>query len=228
MAFDYEAQTKKAYTTTQSAHEYQRSYSDSLRWTNLRFHFIARREREVARSLLRRITPKTVLDIPCGAGKMATVFREIRCKVVGADISPEMLPLAQRSYDDAGIESVSMVRSDAEDIAECLGTNVVDAVFCLRLMHRVPRDIRTGILRQFSQIARFTIVSFGVDSPYLRMRKRLRNMAFGGGIQELCLASLGSLKEEVQVNFRIVETRWVARFLSEEIMFLLEAKQHSA
>lgn len=224
MAFDYIQKTKNAYRSVEAAEEYRESYTGPITWKSLRFHFIAKRERLAVLDLLTIVRPGVLLDLPCGSGKLATVVASMRCKVVAGDVAAEMLPLARKAYDAAGIMEAALVLVDAERVADVLGNKAFDVAVCLRLMHRVPKEVRVSILGQLARVAKYAVISFGVDSWYLRIRKRISRFVFRGEHQPLCTSRLPDIEQELSEHFHIVRSRWVAPMMSEEIVFLLKAK----
>jgi 2-polyprenyl-3-methyl-5-hydroxy-6-metoxy-1,4-benzoquinol methylase len=227
MGFDYEASTRDAYKDGGVAREYHGEFNGPVTWRTLRAHFIARRELRVVGRLLGRIEAATVLDIPCGTGKLAPVVAGKGCQVVAADVSPDMLQIGKETYlRHLPAEKARFRVADVENLRRDLGEDRVDAVLCLRLMHRVPADIRARMLSEIAATAPFAIVSFGLKSTYHRIRKALRSAIFRVENKPLCLATAAELRSELTPRFEILAEARVSPLASEEIVFLLRSRVH--
>lgn len=224
MDFDYRRSTKEAYKDAGVAKEYHEAFNKRLTWRNLRARLIAEREKRVIGSLLDSIAVKKVLDIPCGTGKLAPVMAARGYSVVAADISKDMLTIAQQSYSAAAVKEVEFAIGDAEKVYEQWAGREIDAVVCLRLMHRVPESVRQVMLSEISKLSRYAIISFGVNARYHRIRKKLRYVLFPEPEMQLCLTKLNDIHKELAQHFRVISQVWVAPFLSEEIVFLVESR----
>lgn len=221
MDFNYEQDTLHAYKNRDTARTYLESYEKAKGLSGFRFRLVAERERAAVRTLLSRVSAERVLDIPCGTGKLARVFAEKPYQIVAADVSPEMIELAREAYLDAGCSKVRFELADAAALPTDF-KGAFDLVVCLRLLHRVPLPIGEAILKEFAGCARFTVASFGINSLFHRVRRRVRNRLVGGGVSDLCTEPLYRIREVLSRHFRIIAERRVHPFLSEEVVFLLE------
>jgi SAM-dependent methyltransferase len=230
MAFDYDKMTKQHYKNREVAHRYHQAFTSRWAWDALRFRFIAYRERQSVAELIRRIEPRgillrSVLDIPCGTGKLAEVWAAFGCKIVAADISTEMLEIARRHYAMSNVKKVEFSIGDVETLAAQFGPDKPDVVVCLRLLHRVPPMVRETMLDQIGKTARFGIISFGVDSQYHRMRRRVRSLFYGLPSRgSFCQESMSQINKELAKHFKVIQMKWIAKYLSEEVLFLVERR----
>src|SRR5579871_5178910 len=90
----YEADTRARYQNEDIAAGYHQAYTSFPRPSMVPARIIASRERRAIRSALGKCDPfpETVLDIPCGTGKLAPVLEGMGIRtIVGADISMEMM-----------------------------------------------------------------------------------------------------------------------------------------
>lgn len=85
---------------------------------------------EYAFHLLGDVKGKTVLDLGCGKGENLMPLLARGANVLGIDLSPELIEIAQRRTSDAEV----FVRS-AYDTT--LLSNSVDAIFCIALIHHL-------------------------------------------------------------------------------------------
>ncbi|HEV3512106.1 MAG TPA: class I SAM-dependent methyltransferase [Candidatus Sulfotelmatobacter sp.] len=92
---------------------------------------------EYAFYLLGDIRGKTVLDLGCGTGENLVPLVERGARVIGIDLSPDLVALARLRVRNAGVEAELRVAS-AYDTG--LESGSVDIVFCIALIHHL--DIR--------------------------------------------------------------------------------------
>lgn len=223
MEFNYDRDTRSFYRNRRVAREYHETFAQPTGWEGLRFRFIAARERRVVAKLLARVPHGTVLDIPTGTGKMAQVFAEAESNVTACDVSPAMLEIAEKTYEELGHEEVSFSVVDLEEAARVLDATF-DVTVCVRLMHRVPAQVKRNMLRQIAALSRFAIVTFAVENSYHNLRRSVRRFFFGGEDVGLdTRPSRGELEQLIQQSHRIVERRPVARGLSAEWAYALQA-----
>lgn len=98
-------------------------------------------QRQAWMALLSRLFPPTeslrIVDVGCGPGFITLSLAELGHRVIGIDLSPEMLKLCQQSADARGLADVQLVLGSAEappaDIAS------VDAVISRHLLWTLPR-----------------------------------------------------------------------------------------
>lgn len=224
MAFDYESETKARYQSDDVATVYHKNFTKDYDLKGIRSRIIASAERRAVANLLARTPHEKVLDVPTGTGKLAPVFSKLQSKVMACDISPNMLEIARSEYAQHGCHSVDFSVQDAADLS-CFSESQFDTVVCLRLVHRVPSEIRMKILSRLSSLAPYTIISYGIDSPYHNVRRTIRSKIIGEGKGTFCACTLDEAKAEVEENFRIKAHKWVIPLLSAEIVFLLESKK---
>jgi 2-polyprenyl-3-methyl-5-hydroxy-6-metoxy-1,4-benzoquinol methylase len=161
MAFDYEAETRKHYQDDATAADYHEAFASRRGLRAWRFRVVAGRERALVGALLSRVPHGTVLDLPAGTGKLASLLAPLGARVTACDLSPNMLAIARQEYAAAGLSDARFEICDAERIGATLGGRF-DVAVCLRLMHRVPAQVRRAILRELAGMAGHTIVSFGI------------------------------------------------------------------
>jgi ubiquinone/menaquinone biosynthesis C-methylase UbiE len=141
------------------------------------------RERRIVHAALADIArlPSTaarkVLDLPCGTGKLASVFTSFDFKVVAADISRQMMEVAAREYRDLpGFIGFEQTDASATKFAD----EEFDAVICLRLLHRVPDAVRLAILADLGRVSqKHVIVSVGLTNSFQEYRRKVRKIITG-------------------------------------------------
>ena len=123
--------------------------------------FIDRLERACLRQMIRdqKSSPgETVLDIPCGFGRIAPILVEMGLKPLWGDIS---LAMARRvSMRPDAIAAVGQFVGDAEHVP--LASNSVEGATCIRLLeHFRHGETRARVMRELGRVVRsWVIVSF--------------------------------------------------------------------
>ncbi len=87
-----------------------------------------------------------VLDLPCGTGRLAALFRTMGVRAVGVDLSLAMLARSRSKGEGA------LVEADAERLP--LKDGAVDGVVSLRFLHHPRGDARARILGEMLRVAR--------------------------------------------------------------------------
>ena len=223
MHFDYEHDTKKYYQDDFVAKRYHGLFTTSGGLKTFPFRFVARREQRIIGSLLEKVAHDSVLDIPAGTGKLAGVFARSRSRVMACDLSGNMLEIARAEYRRINYANVEFAIEDAARL-DRFADSSFDAVVCLRLLHRVPSEIRLKMLRGFARVASTAIVSYGIDTPYHQLRERVRNRITGCEPVAKCFCSLAEARREMEPFFAIRKECRVARGVSRELIFVLESR----
>jgi SAM-dependent methyltransferase len=89
---------------------------------------------EYAYHLLGDVRGKTVLDLGCGTGENIIPLIERGARVIGIDISPDLVALAQERVQSANLQATIQVGSAYET---GLADESVDVVFCMSLIHHL-------------------------------------------------------------------------------------------
>jgi SAM-dependent methyltransferase len=94
---------------------------------------------------------KSILDLPCGAGRFTGRLAECGFDVIAADISMEMMEVARTGIGNLdGLHGY--VRADAEHIP--LADGCVDCVMSIRFFFHVDADARRRILSEMARVSR--------------------------------------------------------------------------
>ncbi len=151
----------------------------------------------VLRRAFREVPPGSlVLDIPCGTGRFTGFLLSRGYRVVGADIAPEMIRIAQGKA--GGIPGVlGWAAADATRMP--LPDKSVDSVLTMRLFHLIPKDVRPLVYRELARVCRGPLVLCfncnkwalkhlgkrlrGKTPEYLMTRKELARELLGGGLR---------------------------------------------
>jgi len=104
---------------------------------------------EYAFYLLGDVRGKTVLDFGCGKGECIVPLVERSARVIGMDISPDLIAVAQKRLNDANLDASLIIGSAYET---GLPDESVDAIFCVALIHhldiKLVRDEMWRVLRK--------------------------------------------------------------------------------
>jgi ubiquinone/menaquinone biosynthesis C-methylase UbiE len=121
------------------------------------YHKLFDREFAEAREIVVNLVPEkaSVLDIACGTGQLSFALREKKnCRVVGIDISLRMLRFAEKSNPNDGVK---FVHADATNLAD-LADDSFDFAIILLLMHEVPEEKQSLVLKEASRVAHKIII----------------------------------------------------------------------
>jgi 2-polyprenyl-3-methyl-5-hydroxy-6-metoxy-1,4-benzoquinol methylase len=163
----------------------------------------------------------TIVDVPCGTGRLAETLLEQGHHVVGVDISDAMLNVAQRKLQRFGLGFETLV-GDVSELAQ-LGRAIYDAALCARVLMHFPLEEQIRFLASVAKLARGTVVfSQSISTPYQRLRRGLKQLLGNPAparypITEAELASLLS-----GAGLREVRRIRVARLVSEGMFVVAE------
>lgn len=117
----------------------------------------------------------TILDLPCGTGRLAEVLLKAGHRVVGVDISPAMLEVARKklkAYGDRFSTQVVDVLSLPADTRP-----QYDAALCARVLMHFPLADQIRFLKGVAQLTKGPVViTQSLSTPYHRTRRRLKRM----------------------------------------------------
>lgn len=124
---------------------------------------------EYAFHLLDDVRGKTVVDLGCGTGENLIPLVERGARVVGMDISPDLIAIAQKRLNDANLHA-SVSAGDAYNTG--LPDESVDVIFCAALIHhldiKLARDEMWRILRKGGVIILKEPIRFSKGYAWLR------------------------------------------------------------
>ncbi len=105
-----------------------------------------------------KLIPKsnTVLDLPCGGGRVFLHLAKQGYQVKAADLSDEMIKIAQKNADEAGL-GITVEKADMEDLF--FADKSVDTMVCFRLFHHFPTPaIRQRAVNEMCRVAKQYVV----------------------------------------------------------------------
>jgi SAM-dependent methyltransferase len=222
--FDYETKTRSYYKNDDVARNYHESYTQLKGVKGFRFRYIAEREKRAVLKLLSKVKARRVIDIPTGTGKMASVLKVKGCEVMACDVSENMLRRAKVSYSEVGLNEAAFKIVDLQHAQRAIKESY-DVTLCIRLMHRVPNNIKKNMLEQIGKLSPYAIISFGIDNYYQAVRRMMRQLTFGGdevGIETRPAKT--EVESIIEDWFEIIDRCPVSRGVSSEWIYLLRAR----
>ena len=130
------------------------------------------REQRIVRELLTgcRVAGGSVLDVPCGYGRFASLFAPLGVRAIGVDVDPGLVHLALESQIPDRMEG-----GVCGSIFELpFADNSFDGVQCVRFLHLQYSDQeRLRILRELSRVSRrFVLISVYRFTPLHGLARR--------------------------------------------------------
>lgn len=212
----HEDETRKRYQSNEYAINYKKEYVSGWAVKSIRSRIIKNLEINTIRKVLHPLlTPKSsVIDIPCGTGKLGSLLSEYDITIIAADVSNEMIALAKDEYE---VKKISFMQIDATNIK--MDDNSVNTVVCLRLFQRLDTPTRKKILKEFNRIAnKDLVISYSYTSFWQKMRSSLRklydvekNIFFSPTVLEL-------LDEIQKAGFVIKNKKYINPVISSEVI----------
>lgn len=152
------------------------------------------------------------LDVPCGAGRLASCFETAGCAWFGVDVSLAMAKLAGAS------DRRKTVVADAATLP--FGTGVFPLVVCVRLLHRIQdKATRLCILRELARLCKGTILVSYYTRWNLRGIQRWLRSKYPG-------LSLGEIRGELkEAGFRIKQEIPLRRISQQQWFFVVQKKE---
>lgn len=117
----------------------------------------------------------TVLDLPCGTGRLAETLLDDGFRVVGVDISAPMLDVARRKLQRFGSKFQTRV-GDVRGLAR-ESPKTYDVALCARVLMHFPLEQQIEFLKGVATLAKGTVVfSQSLSTPYQRARRRVKQI----------------------------------------------------
>ncbi len=116
----------------------------------------------------------TILDLPCGTGRLLQAYQAGEFEVTGGDISNEMLDVARERFKSNPLFSFERCDAEALDFSD----NAFDYLVSFRLMCHLPAEIRRTVLLEMLRVTKKVLVlnyHFDVNTPLLLFNKMFRS-----------------------------------------------------
>ncbi len=133
---------------------------DDIRFTKLSHRFRNKRKLDAVQKAIATARDlgwevNSVLDIPCGTGRMFPLFLRHGITFIGADLSGEMMRVARNRSGQSNLMQ-GMVRCDAEKLP--FKSKSIDSVVSIRFMFHIPESIRHNILQEMTRISKSCLI----------------------------------------------------------------------
>ena len=152
--------------------------------------FRERREHRCILKALEHVTPNSsILDLPCGTGRLTRILVEAGLKVTGADSSGHMVELARSNWQNIQTQNSRFdskkVTFDVRDVMDTgYAGGQFDAVICNRLFHHFNEsETRIQALEELQRICKGPLIISFFDSFALDHLKRRLGYAVRGKVQ---------------------------------------------
>lgn len=118
--------------------------------------------------------PKTIVDVPCGTGRLAETLLKHGYTVHGLDISEEMLKASKQRLQAYGARFTCEV-ADAKSLPEAIPA--YDGALCARVLMHFPLNQQIEFLTGVTRLSRSVVViNHSLDSSYQRIRRWLKRL----------------------------------------------------
>jgi 2-polyprenyl-3-methyl-5-hydroxy-6-metoxy-1,4-benzoquinol methylase len=85
---------------------------------------------------------KRVLEVGCGIGTDTINFARAGAEVTAVDLSERSLEIAQKRAQIYGLNNITFVQSNVEDLARSISTSLFDLVYSFGVIHHTPHPER--------------------------------------------------------------------------------------
>ena len=213
----YEDETKNRYRSEIEAVSYKDGYTNGYSLRVLKNKFIAFCEqRAVMKAAGYCDSINKVIDIPCGTGKMTNLLSEKYELYVGVDMSYEMM---QQIHN---VKGLTFIQGDATAIP--FADKSTDLVVSLRLIHRLPSEVKYEFFKELSRVSsKYIIFSFSDSSFAHRVLLRIKILI--GLVPEKVIAeSIDDYHSLLESRgFRLEKKIFVLPMVSNQVIYLYSA-----
>lgn len=156
------------YQTSRIADDYDRARFSSLAGRIFNWW----EQRTIVKCFADMSAEGSIVDAPCGTGRLAGALLAAGYRVHGLDISDAMLRVARRRLQKYGPQFTCAV-ADARHLAANPPTH--EGALCARVLMHFPLEQQVEFLAGVATLSRSTVViSHSLDSPYQRFRRRIK------------------------------------------------------
>ena len=213
---NYINETKNRYRNSSVASAYKDGYEGGISLRTLRNKIVVHAEKyAIVKALSYCKGIRSILDIPCGTGKLTEILRERSMLYVAADVSLEMIQQIHCEGPLPLIQSDGMVLPFRD--------KSFDAVVSLRLIHRLPSEIKTLFIRELMRVSgKYIIFSF---PKYSLSRETLRRIKSSIGIvpDKMIMESIKGYSAMLNQNgFELVKELSVLTLVSNQYIYLYQ------
>jgi len=214
----YEIETRNRYRSASEAESYKDGYTKGFSLRVMKNRLIAYFEQKAimkATALCNGV--EKIMDIPCGTGKMTKLLSDKYKTYLGADMSYEMIQEIEST------KNLTFIQADGTAIP--LLDNSLDAIVSLRLIHRLPAEVKFKFFNELSRISsEYLIFSFSDDSLSHRVLLRIK-MILGIVPEKVVMESFKPYNELLMNNGFILKKKInVLPLISNQVIYLYAVK----
>ena len=183
-----------------------------------------RHDEALVAALLARSGPHaSVLDLPCGTGRLFPVLRRTVPLVFGADLALEMMQAGRAARQG---EAVPLFQADALRLP--LADASVDALVSLRFLFHFERAERVAMLREFARVARRAVLVQTRLAANLKHAGRWLRSRAGLARRYRPAPGRAELERELaEAGLELVELVPVSRLFSDKALLLARPRRQS-
>ncbi|MFC2061490.1 class I SAM-dependent methyltransferase, partial [Elusimicrobiota bacterium] len=181
------------------------------RFSNIKGKIIRRKEEEIVKKIFDEFNERmNILDIPCGTGRFSYILKEYSTEITGADLSQRMLDYSRKSGNYS-----RLLKCEIENLP--FSDREFDVLFCFRLFHHLPGEVRAKALREISRVTK----KYFIFSFYNRysisgfIKKIILQRSFYTMTQE-------QMKNEIPQEFKLVKVFKLLPLVAGETVFVCE------
>lgn len=193
-------------------------------WAGRLFDFLEKRAiRRLLRAPLHEHPALSMLDVPCGTGRITELLLQLGTVVAAGDISAEMIDVARARLCPAG-KRLEFRPLDLDHLN--LPDRSFDLVTCIRLFHHLDSPSRQRVLAELARVSRrYVLINVSLSTPFYRLRRRLKRL-LGQGVSRESSMPQDILREASAAGLVVRARAFAARWLSEDLVLLLEHADH--
>jgi SAM-dependent methyltransferase len=154
------------------AEAYDQRRSGAARW---------RLEDEAVSRMLEPFAGRVVLDLPVGTGRFVPIYKRLGCRLIGVDISSNMLSEARKKADEVGLADCQLKIGDATRLNP--SEIAADVGVCIRLLNWLPAERAERAFTNIAAACREALV-VGLRSIDLRAVEEKKRAALEQRLRE--------------------------------------------
>ena len=197
-----------------------RSY-DRERFSSLAGRVFQDAELRALARLVRHLPAKaSLLDVPCGTGRIAEILLGWGFEITAADISGEMIQVARRRIAETGA-ALPAGRASADALP--FRNESFDAVLSMRFLPHIAGEPRRRMLREMARVSRrWVFFSNSFSNSWYKGRRAVKR-----SLGHQAPTRYPVTESEIQEDLRFAGLKetarfWPFRFVSEELLVLCE------
>lgn len=198
---------------------------DAIRFSSYKGRLYDSLQKNIIKKIIRKLPRDlTVLDLPCGTGRVSEVVTQYTRNIVCGDISADMLDVARRKLEPYN-EKITYRVIDAEKIE--FADNSFDLAITIKLMHLIPYQVQARVLREVVRVSKRWII---VTYAYSGWLSWVKDYVFRKKYDKTNPSSdyprrVDDIRREAESIGCIVRgTYYTFRLFSSEVVFLFEKR----